>query len=269
MDERLKGKVALVIGAGAAAGGWSNGKAAAVAYARAGASVAAVDLDAARAGETVALIEREGGEAFPLLADATKGVDVAKAVEAAQKRFGRIDIVHNNVGVGGGFGAPDVLTEEGWKRELSVTLDSAFLGIKYGVPALRESGGGAIINISSTLAVRLMRKCYAAYTVAKAGVEALTRSCALAYGPENIRVNCIRIGFSETPLMLAGLERRGLSLEERERELAKSRAKVPLRHEHTTPWEIAAAAVFLASDEAKGVTGVVMNVDGGVELAPI
>jgi NAD(P)-dependent dehydrogenase (short-subunit alcohol dehydrogenase family) len=190
-------------------------------------------------------------------------------VEETIAAFGRIDILHNNVGVGGGFGTPDTMTEEAWDREIAVTLKSAFLGIKHAVPHMKAQGEGVIINISSVAAVRFLRKPLVGYTAAKAAVEALTRSCALAYGPDNIRVNCVRIGFSETPILTLGLQKRGLSPEAIEEEMNKSRRKVPLRHEHTQPWDVANASAFLASEAARGITGVIMNVDGGVELAPI
>jgi NAD(P)-dependent dehydrogenase (short-subunit alcohol dehydrogenase family) len=134
---------------------------------------------------------------------------------------------------------------------------------------MRRAGGGVIINISSLLAVRFLKMPSVGYSAAKAGVEAMTRACAAAYGRDNIRVNCIRIGFAETPLVELGLAARGLTGERREQEMAKSRAKVPLRGEHTNPFDVGATAVFLASDEARHITGVVLSVDGGLECSPV
>jgi NAD(P)-dependent dehydrogenase (short-subunit alcohol dehydrogenase family) len=251
---RLQDRSVVVMGAGSIAPGWSNGKACAVSYARAGAKVVCVDLVAARAEETAHRIAQAGGRVIALKADATREEDVAAVVERAEREFGRLDVMHNNVGVGGSFGTPDQIPLAAWQRELSVNL---------------TAGGGAIVNISSLLAVRFLKLPSVAYGAAKAGVEAMTRACAAAYGRDNIRVNCIRIGFAETPLVELGLAARGLTGERREQEMDKSRAKVPLRGEHTDPFDVAACAVFLASDEARHITGVVLNVDGGLECAPL
>jgi NAD(P)-dependent dehydrogenase (short-subunit alcohol dehydrogenase family) len=266
---RLQDRSVVVMGAGSIAPGWSNGKACAVSYARAGAKVVCVDLVAARAEETAHRIAQAGGRVIALKADATREEDVAAVVERAEREFGRLDVMHNNVGVGGSFGTPDQIPLAAWQRELSVNLTSAYLGIRHAVPAMRRAGGGAIVNISSLLAVRFLKLPSVAYGAAKAGVEAMTRACAAAYGRDNIRVNCIRIGFAETPLVELGLAARGLTGERREQETDKSRAKVPLRGEHTDPFDVAACAVFLASDEARHITGVVLNVDGGLECAPL
>lgn len=266
---RLHGKVAVVVGAGSVAEGWSNGKASAVSYAREGAAVVCADFRLERAEETRDVIVAEGGKAIAVEADATDEASLMSVVHDAVSSFGRLDVMHNNVGVGGSFGAPDQISPDAWDREIAQNLTSAYLGIRCAVPAMRSQGGGSIINISSLLAVRFLRRPNVAYTASKAAVEAMTRACAHAYGRDNIRVNCIRIGFSETPLIKMGLDNRGLSEERKQQEMDKSRAKVPLRGEHTDPFDIAAAATFLASDEAKHVTGVILNVDGGLECAPI
>lgn len=266
---RLEDKCIVVMGAGSIAPGWSNGKACAMSYARAGANLICVDQVIARAEEAAHKIAGEGGRVVALKADATREQDVAEVVVRAEREFGRLDVMHNNVGVGGSTGAPDQIPLAAWEREISVNLTSAYLGIRHAVPAMRRNGGGVIVNISSLLAVRFLKLPSVGYSAAKAGVEALTRACAAAYGRDNIRVNCIRIGFAETPLVELSLAVRGLSGEQKENELAKSRAKVPLRGEHTDPFDVGACAVFLASDEARHVTGVVLNVDGGLECAPV
>ncbi|MBO9695361.1 MAG: SDR family oxidoreductase [Sphingopyxis sp.] len=266
---RLGGRTAVVVGAGTIGPGWSNGKACAAQYARDGAVVACVDFVAARAEETVARIRDEGGDAFPLCADATDAAAMAAVVEQVVSRTGRLDIMHNNVGVGFSIGAPDAIAPDAWDREIAQNLTSAYLGIRYAVPAMRAAGGGVVINTSSLLAVRFLKQPNVGYSVGKAGVEALTRACAAAYGRDGIRVNCLRIGFAETPLIEKGLEARQLSPEAREIELAKSRAKVPLRQEHTSPFDVAQTAAFLASDDARHITGVILNVDGGLEAAPL
>lgn len=264
---RLENRVVVVVGAGSAGEGFGNGKACAVTYASEGAAVVCVDYHIERAQETADFIVADGGRALALKADATAEPDVNAVMEAAVDEFGQIDVVHNNVGVGPARGLPDVVSPEDWHAEIDQDLTSAYLGTRCAVPHLRANGGGVIINTSSVLAVRFMRKVNVAYAAAKAGVEAMTRACAAGYGPENIRVNCIRIGFSETPVILGALA--DVPEELREAELAKSRRKVPLRHEHGEPFDVANAAVFLASDEAKHITGVILNVDGGLEVGPL
>lgn len=266
---RLQGLSTVVMGAGSVAEGWSNGKACAVSYAREGAAVTCVDIRFERAQATAEAIIAEGGRAIAVQADATREVDVAAAIAAARAAFGGPDILHNNVGYGGVEGTPEQIAPADWQREIDINLASAYLGIRCAAPLMRAAGGGAIINISSLLAVRPLRAPNVVYAAAKAGVEALTRSCATAYGRDNIRVNCIRIGFSETALVWRSLKARGIAEDQQEAAMQRSRGKVPLRGEHTDPFDVAAAAVFLASHEAKHITGVILNVDGGLEGAPV
>ena len=267
MPNRLDGRTVVVIGAGSFGEGWSNGKACAVSYARAGASVVCADLYLERAVETAELIQGEGGAAKSIEADATSESDVRRVIGTALAEFGSLDVMHNNVGVGGAVGTPEDIDPDGWEREIRQNLTSAYLGIRAAAPVMRAAGGGVITNTSSLLSTRFLRMPSVAYTASKAGVEALTRACAAAYGRDNIRVNCLRIGFSETPLMLAGLGR--LPADRRDTEMTKSRSKVPLGERHTDPFEVAAAAIFLASDAASHITGIVLNIDGGLECAPI
>jgi NAD(P)-dependent dehydrogenase (short-subunit alcohol dehydrogenase family) len=257
------------MGAGSIAEGWSNGKAAAFTYAREGAQVLCVDAVAERAEETAHCIEKAGGRAIAVTADATREEDVARAIATAKEVFGGLDVLHNNVGYGGSTGTPDEIPLDEWEREITLNLTSAYLGVRHAAPLMRERGSGSIINISSLLSVRFLKSPNVGYAAAKAGVEAMTRACAAAYGRDNIRVNCIRIGFSETPLVRHSLDQWGISEERKITEMSKSRAKVPLRGEHTDPFDVAKAAVFLASDDAKHITGVILNVDGGLECAPI
>lgn len=264
LRDRLDGKCIVVMGAGSIAPGWSNGKACAVQYAREGASVVCVDRRTEAALETADLINDEGGRAIALGADATVEADVRAVVERAVAEFGRLDVMHNNVGVGGVVGAPDNIDVEDWDREVRQNLTTAYLGIRCAVPAMRALGGGVIINTSSTLAVRFLAHPNVAYSASKAAVEAMTRACSLAYGADNIRVNCIRIGFSETAFLQHSLDVRGLSDVQQAEAMARSRGKVPLRGEHGDPFDVARAATFLASDEAGYITGVVLDVDGGI-----
>lgn len=264
---RLDGKTAVVVGAGSIGEGWGNGKATAVTYARAGASVVCVDFSRERAEATASFIRDEGGVALALAANATHEDDVQAVVDRAVAEFGTLDVMHNNVGVGGTAGGPDRIAPDAWDREIAQNLTTAYLGIRCAVPVMQRQGGGVITNISSTMSVRYLRRPSVAYTASKAAVEAMTTACAVAYGRDNIRVNCVRIGFSETPLITVPLS--GLSDEQRETEMNKSKAKVPLRGEHGDGFDIANAALYLASDAAKYVTGIILTVDGGLMAAPV
>lgn len=265
----LRDRVVVVVGAGSSAPGWSNGKACAVAYARAGAAIVCVDHRRERAEETADVIVGEGGRALALAADATREQDVRSAIDTAVGDLGRVDVLHSNVGVGGTAGAPDEVAPDAWEREVAQNLTTAYLGTRCVVPVMRRQGGGVITNVSSLLAVRFLRRPSVAYTASKAAVEAMTRACAVAYGGDGIRVNCLRIGFSETPLIQAPLAAAGLTADQQEAAMARSRAKVPLRGEHADPFDVAGVAVFLASDAARHVTGAIVNVDGGLESAPL
>lgn len=266
---RLGDRTVVVVGAGAISSGWSNGRACAVTYAEHGASVVCVDYVLSRAEETAHIISEAGGRAIALRADATVEDDLRAAVDAALGETGRLDVMHNNVGIGGAVGAPDQTSLEDFQREVSQNLTTAYLGIRLAAPVMRERGGGVILNTSSLLAVRFLSRPMVAYGAAKAGVEALTRSCAAAYGRDNIRVNCLRIGFSETPIAVSAIDARNPSAEERQRQLDTTRRKVPLRQEHGSAFDVARAAAFLASDDARHLSGVILNIDGALECAPI
>src|SRR5471030_96815 len=196
MPERLKGKIALVVGAGSVGPGWGNGKATAVAFAREGAKVFCADLNLAAAEETAALIKKEGGEARAHKADVTKAAEVAM-VSACGKAYGRIDILDNNVGIDEVGGVVEV-SEQEWDRVMAVNLKSAFLSMKYAIPLMLEGGGGSIINISSIAAIRYTGVAYSTYYASKAALSHLTRTTAVEYAARKIRVNAILPGLMQT-----------------------------------------------------------------------
>ena len=256
---RLEGKVILVFGAGSVGEGWGNGKATSVAYAREGATVIAVDREKAAADATVSIVKALGGRARSFAADATDSDSVRSVVDEVIKAEGRIDVLHNNVGTTI-MGGPVELSEEDWRTVLDVNLTSAYLTCKYVLPGMIARGKGAIINISSIAAIRYTGYPYSAYYAAKAGVNQFTVGLALQYARQGIRVNAIMPGLMNTPLIYQQVSG----------QYADAEAMARARHEATpmgrmgTGWDIAAAAVFLASDEANYITGVCLPVDGGL-----
>jgi len=206
MTDRLKDKIAIVVGAGSSGPGWGNGKATAVTFAREGAKVLCTDINAAAAAETVALIKNEGGDAKPFTADITKAVQVEAMTKACLDAYGRIDILDNNVGVAAVGGVVEV-SEEEWDRVMAINLKGAFLTMKHVIPAMERQGGGSIINISSIAGIRYTGVPYATYYATKAAMNHLTRTTAAQYAPKQIRINAILPGLMETPMVLksAGL----------------------------------------------------------------
>jgi NAD(P)-dependent dehydrogenase (short-subunit alcohol dehydrogenase family) len=262
MADRLKGKIAIVFGAGSSGPGWGNGKAAAVAYAREGASVACVDLNEAAAAETAAIIVGEGGQALALAADVTSLPSVELCVAAAVAHFGRLDILHNNVGVTH-MGGPVELSEEQFKASLDLNIGPVYRTAKAVIPHLLAGGGGAIVNISSLAAIRWTGYPYFAYYATKAAVNQATVALAMQYARQGIRANCIMPGLIDTPLIYRQISGQYASVEEM---VAARDAQVPMG-KMGTAWDVAAAAVFLASDEARFITGICLPVDGGQSCA--
>jgi NAD(P)-dependent dehydrogenase (short-subunit alcohol dehydrogenase family) len=251
MAGRLKGKVAIVTGAGSSAEGVGNGKATSILFAREGAKVLLVDAVLERAAETEASIKAEGGEASVFEANVTSAAECEAMVGAAVERYGRLDILDNNVGISIRSSVLEV-TEEQWDHVMAVNVKSIVLASKHAIPRMLEGGGGAIINISSIAGLRANSS--TPYTASKAAVVGLTKSMAGDHGPDNIRVNCIAPGLLYTPMVAPRMDD---DLRQRRRNAS------PLRTEGTG-WDVAWAAVFLASDEARWVTGVVLPVDAGL-----
>ena len=262
MVDRLKGKAAIVFGAGSSGPGWGNGKAAAVAYAREGARVACVDLVRETAEETAAIIANESGQAIAVAADVTDNASVEAAVAQALAHFGSIDILHNNVGVTH-MGGPVELTEEQFEAAVQLNLGPVYRTAKAVIPHMLRQGGGAIVNISSLAAIRWTGYPYFAYYATKAAVNQATVALAMQYARQGIRANCIMPGLIDTPLIYRQISGQYANVEEM---VAARNAAVPVGRMGTA-WDVANAAVFLASDEASYVSGLVMTVDGAFTAA--
>ncbi|MBM3943382.1 MAG: SDR family oxidoreductase [SAR202 cluster bacterium] len=250
---RLEGKVAIVTGAGSSGPGVGNGKATAVLFAREGAKVLLVDSVEERAAETLAMIREEGGEASVFAANVIKADDCRRMVETAVERYGRLDILDNNVGISR-RGTVVEVKEEDWDHVMAVNVKSIVLCSKYAIPQMVKGGGGAIINISSIAGLRAHSS--TPYTASKAAVIGLTFSMAADHGRDNIRVNCIAPGLPYTPMVAPRMDD---VLREQRRKAA------PLGTEGTA-WDVAWAAVYLASEEARWVSGVVLSVDAGLAM---
>jgi NAD(P)-dependent dehydrogenase (short-subunit alcohol dehydrogenase family) len=254
-DAGLAGKVALISGGGAAGDGIGNGRAAAILLARAGAKVLVADRDIKLAERTVEMIAAEGGTAVALAADVTDEADCKRLVEATVDRFGRLDFLDNNVGIGSRGSVVDENAEQ-YRRVMQVNVESMFLLSKYAIPAMiKTAQSGAIVNISSISALR--PRGLTTYTTSKAAIIGLTRAMAVDHGRDNIRVNCICPGPMYTPMVYA----RGMS------EAARTqRAKASVLKREGTGWDVGHAVKFLLSDYARYITGQVLVVDGGVTL---
>jgi NAD(P)-dependent dehydrogenase (short-subunit alcohol dehydrogenase family) len=253
------------MGAGSSGPGWGNGKATAVLFAREGAKVVCADIDAKAAAETVNLIEAEGGSGVSRRCDVTQHAAVKATVSAVVEAYGQIDILHNNVGIAQTGGVVDV-DDAVWDRVLQVNLKGAFLTMKEAIPHMRQQGGGAIINISSIAAVRHIGIPYASYYASKAALTHLTRATAVEEAAAKIRCNAILPGLMRTPMVEHSV---GLAESYAEGDIEamwrKRDAQVPMGHMGDA-WDVARAALFLASDEARYITGIELVVDGGLTL---
>lgn len=262
MGGRLKDKVVFVTGAGSIGPGWGNGKAAAVQFAREGAKVFALDLKPDAVEETADLIRSEGGTVETTVTDVANADSVTEAVAAAMAAFGRIDVLHNNVGIIDP-GSPEDLTEAQWDRLMAINVKSLYLTCREILPVMTRQGKGSVINVSSIASTHSLGYSCISYSASKGAVNAFTRDIALNYGPKGIRCNAILPGLMNTPLIHKGnvTEVYGST----EAMLAERDALVPLGHMGDA-WDVAHAAVFLASDEAKFITGIELVVDGGITL---
>lgn len=265
MDERVKGKVAIVFGGGQTPGETiGNGRATAMLLAREGAQVVVVDRRLDSAEETVALIAQEGGVARAAAADVTDEGQVGSVIRDCAATLGRVDILHNNVGASLALGdAPATeLEAEAFDRLVAVNLRGMWFACKHALPIMREQGAGSIVNISS-MAVRHAYP-YLGYKATKAAVIALTESVASANARYNIRANTILPGLMNTPM---AIEPRVAVGTPREQVIEERNRRVPLGHKMGSGWDIAYAALFLHSDEAGFITGVALPVDGGTSVA--
>ena len=261
MADRLKGKIAVVVGAGQTPGETiGNGRATAILFAREGASVLLVDRDLASAEDTKRMIDDEGGIARCHRADITREEEAKSIADAAVDAFGRVDVLHNNVGIGAGDGGATSLDEETWDRIFDVNLKGMWLTCKHVLPIMRAQQSGAIINISSVAS--LASYPLVAYKVTKAAVNALTHQLATGNARFGIRANAILPGLMNTPMAIEGnlAARKSVT---REQVIAERDRMVPLGRKMGSAWDVAYAALFLASDEAKFITGVLLPVDGG------
>jgi hypothetical protein len=257
MGSRLKGKVALVSGAGSVGPGWGNGRATAVRFAKEGARVLAVDVDSRHLKDTVSFSKA----IHPFVGDVTTNRGVAAMVKACLRKFGRIDILVNNVG-GSAKGGAVELSEADWDRQIDYNLKSVFLACKHVLPVMVRQGGGAIVNVASTSGLRWTGSAQVGYAAAKAGVLQLTRVTAVQYAAQGIRVNCVVPGQLHTPMVEVRLakQRAGGDVDKLLRQRLR---RIPLGFAGDGR-DTANAALFLASDEARFITGAEIVVDGGM-----
>jgi NAD(P)-dependent dehydrogenase (short-subunit alcohol dehydrogenase family) len=256
-DRSLSGRVAIVTGAGTQGDGIGNGRAAAILLARDGAQLGLIDRDIPDAERTLRMIEDEGGTAMVLSCDVSQPSDCAAAIERAFEAWGRIDILVNNVGIGGPPGTAVDLDLKAWDEGLRINVTSMMLMARYAIPKMRLRGTGSIINIASVAGL-LGGHPGLLYPTSKGAVVNLTRAMSAQHGAEGIRVNCVAPGMVYTPMVY------GKGMSDEKRRLRHSRALLPTEG---SGWDVGHAVRFLASDEARWVTGIVFPVDGGSTAA--
>jgi NAD(P)-dependent dehydrogenase (short-subunit alcohol dehydrogenase family) len=257
---KLRDKAIVVVGGGQTPGDTvGNGRAAAILFAREGAHVMVADRDLDSARETAAIIAKEGGEAVAECADVTRDDDCRALVAACVARWGRLDVLHNNVGTGRGDGGPTHITDQAWDAIFEVNVKGALHTCRYALPVMRRQEAGVILNVSSIAAVCAVG--LVAYKSSKAALNAFTHSLAVGNAKYGIRVNAILPGLMNTPMAVEGISAaRGIAKADL---IAERDARVPLRGGMGSAWDVAKAAVFLASDDARFITGALLPVDGG------
>ncbi|MFO0998577.1 MAG: SDR family oxidoreductase [Alphaproteobacteria bacterium] len=262
MGDRLKGKVAVVTGAGSSGPGWGNGKAVSVLFAREGAKVFGIDINPAAVEETAGIVKSEKGEFTAHVADLTKDDGAQGAMKACLDRYGRIDILQNNVGIyeTGSIESRDLAY---WNRALALNLTTMFLSSKYALPQMVKQGtGGAVVNLASVASLRYIGPDYSIYTTTKAAVLGFSRQIALEYAPHKIRVNAVLPGVINTPLVLEPIRQR-VSPQEFQKILGDRESLAPIGRAGTA-WDVANASLFLVSEDAGFITGAELLVDGGM-----
>ncbi len=261
MADRLQDKVAIVTGAGSSGPGWGNGKATAAAFAREGAKIFAVDLNADAAAETKQIIEGEGGVCETFTADVSSDGAVQDLVAACIDVFGRIDVLHNNVGIVEP-GGPEEIGENAWDNLIDINVKSMYLTCRHVLPHMVERGAGAIVNVSSIASFYSLGYACVSYSASKGAINAMTRNIATQYASKGIRCNAILPGLMDTPLIRGAVAD---AYDDIDAMLKKRDAQCPMGFMGNA-WDTANTAVFLASEEARYITGIELVVDGGLTL---
>ena len=263
MNRRLEGKVAVISGAGSVGPGWGNGRAMAFRFAQEGARIFAVDRDLSRVDETLARVREIRGDIEAYACNVVDSQAVAQMMKACHDKWGRIDVLVNNVG-GSAPGGPVEMSEEVWDAQIDQNLKSVFLGCKHVLPYLEQQEGSSIVNVASTSGLRWTGAAQVAYAATKAGVIQLSRVVAVQYAPKRIRVNTVVPGQLHTPMVEGRLakQRAGGDVEAL---LRQRQARIPLGF-MGDGMDTANAALFLASDEARFITGAELVVDGGMTV---
>ncbi|MEE2775118.1 MAG: SDR family oxidoreductase [Pseudomonadota bacterium] len=262
MTLRMKNKVVLVSGAGSIGPGWGNGKACAVLYAREGAEIIAVDINLNAANETVGIIEKEGGKAIALQCDVSDSHSISTVFEKIDKYHKRIDVLHSNVGIVE-VGGPEEISESSWNKLIDTNVKSLFLLTKKCIPLMIKNGKGSIIAISSIAGERYLGYPSASYSASKGAINQFIQNIAVQYAAKNIRANCVLPGLMNTP-QIRHYVKSGYSSFEDERVMIDKRNSLCPTGQMGTAWDVAYASLFLASDEARYITGQKLIVDGGI-----
>ncbi len=262
MSKRMKNKVVLVSGAGSIGPGWGNGKACSVLYAREGATIIACDINLDAANETVNIIKKEGGHAIALECDVTNIKSVSNLFEKILKFHNKIDVLHSNVGIVE-VGGPEEISEDSWDKLIDTNLKSLFLLTKFCLPIMIKNNKGCIIAISSIAGERYIGYPSASYSASKGAINQFIQNIALQYANKNIRANCILPGLMDTP-QIRYYVKSGYSSSKDENIMINKRNKMCPTGEMGNAWDVAYASLFLASDEARYITGQKLVVDGGI-----